>query len=74
MPSILAFINIKFLTPMVSVMFMSLATLICLSIRDTYVLINMGVLAEYIFITLAVLGLLYLRKSQPDLPRPIRVI
>jgi amino acid transporter len=33
----------------------------------------MGVLAEYIFITLAVLGLLYLRKSQPDLPRPIKV-
>lgn len=33
----------------------------------------MGVLAEYIFITLAVLGLLYLRKSQPDLERPIRV-
>ncbi len=73
MPSMLAFINIKFLTPMVSVIFMSLATLICLSIKDTYVLINMGVLAEYIFITLAVIGLLYLRKKKPDLPRPIKV-
>ncbi len=73
MPSVLAFINIKFLTPMVSVMFMSLATLICLTIKNTYVLINMGVLAEYIFITLAVIGLMYLRKSQPDLPRPIKI-
>lgn len=73
MPAMLAFINIKFLTPMVSVMFMSIATLICLNIKNTYVLINMGVLAEYIYITSAVLGLLYLRKTHPDLPRPIRV-
>lgn len=73
MPTILAFINIKFLTPMVSVIFMSVATLICLNIKNTYVLINMGVLAEYIFITGAVCGLLYLRKSQPDISRPIKV-
>lgn len=33
----------------------------------------MGVLAEYIFITLAVAGLMYLRKTQPDLKRPIKV-
>lgn len=73
MPSVLAFINIKFLTPMVSVIFMSMATLICLNIKNTYVLINMGVLAEYIFITMAVAGLLYLRKTQPNRDRPIRV-
>ena len=33
----------------------------------------MGVLAEYIFITMAVAGLLYLRKTQPNRDRPIRV-
>jgi amino acid transporter len=74
MPAVLAFINIKFLTPMVSIMFMSVATLICLNISDIYLLINMATLAEYLFITLAVVGLLYLRKSRPDLPRPIKVI
>jgi len=73
MPSMLAFINIKFLTPMVSVIFMSLATITCLLFQDTFVLINLGVLAEYLFIALSIAGLLWLRKKRPDLPRPIRV-
>lgn len=47
--------------------------MICLMVEDTYTLINMGVLAEYIFITGAVLGLMYLRKTHPDLERPIKV-
>lgn len=73
MPTILAFINIKFLTPIVSVIFMSVATLICLLFQDTFVLLRMGVLAEYLFIALSVAGLLYLRKIQPRTPRPIKV-
>ncbi|CAF1019586.1 unnamed protein product [Brachionus calyciflorus] len=73
MPSMLAFINIKYFTPMVAVMFMSFATLICCVFQDTFVLMNMGVLAEYLFIALSVGGLLRLRKTQPDLPRPIKV-
>lgn len=73
MPTILAFINIKFLTPIVSVTFMSVATLICLLFQDTFVLLRIGVLAEYLFIALSVAGLLYLRKKQPNLPRPIKV-
>ena len=97
MPSILAFINITFLTPMVSVLFMviflkkkisqfiqrqfqlcfnfkSAATLvIILLVQDPMILINIGVLAEYLFIALSVAGLLWLRKIQPLRPRPIRV-
>lgn len=73
MPTILAFINIKFLTPIVSVIFMSAATLVCLLFQDTFVLLRMGVLAEYLFIALSVAGLLYLRKIQPNTPRPIKV-
>ena len=73
MPTILAFINIKFLTPIVSVIFMSVATLICLLFQDTFVLLRIGVLAEYLFIALSVGGLLYLRRIQPDTPRPIKV-
>ena len=47
--------------------------MLCLFIQDTFVLMNMGVLAEYLFIALSVGGLLYLRKIKPDLPRPIKV-
>lgn len=36
-------------------------------------LLNLGVLAEYLCIALSVGGLLWLRKKQPDLPRPIKV-
>lgn len=73
MPTMLAFINIQYFTPMVSVMFMSLATLVCLLFQDTFVLMNLGVLAEYLFIAISVAGLLWLRRVRPDLPRPIKV-
>jgi len=73
MPSVLALINIKFLTPMTSVIFMSVATLICLFINNTILLIKMSSLAEYLFIALSVAGLLWLRRSQPKRDRPIKV-
>lgn len=73
MPTLLAFINIKFLTPMTSIIFMALASLVCLIIEDTFVLLKLAMLAEYIFIGGTVVGLLYLRRSQPKLERPIKV-
>ena len=42
--------------------------------QDPMVLINIGVLAEYLFIALSVAGLLWLRKIQPLRERPIKVI
>lgn len=73
MPVMLAFINVKYLTPMISVIFMSIATLICLFIQDTFVLINLGVLAEYLFVAFSIIGLFWLRKVKPNEPRPIKV-
>ena len=43
-------------------------------IKDTFVLLKLAMLAEYIFIGGTVAGLLYLRRSKPDMPRPIKVI
>jgi amino acid transporter len=73
MPSILAFINIRFRTPIVSVIFMSGASLICLLVPYTFVLLRINVLGQYLFMLQSVLGLLYLRKTQPKAPRPIKV-
>jgi hypothetical protein len=42
-------------------------------IDDIQVLIEIGVLSEYLFVALSIAGLLYLRKARPNAPRPIRV-
>ena len=73
MPFVLAFINLKFLTPITSIIFMGFASLICLFIEDTFVLLKLTMLSEYIFIGGTVAGLLYLRKIQPKTERPIKV-
>ncbi|CAF1036527.1 unnamed protein product [Brachionus calyciflorus] len=73
MPSLLALINIKFLTPITSILFMGLASLLCLVIEDTFVLLKLTMLSEYIFIGGTVVGLLWLRRVKPDILRPIKV-
>jgi amino acid transporter len=74
MPFVLAFIHIKFLTPITSILFMGFASLICLFIKDTFVLLKLTMLSEYIFIGGTVAGLLYLRRKDPKRERPIKVI
>lgn len=73
MPTVLALINIKFLTPITSILFMALLSLICIFIEDVFLLINMTMLSEYIFIGSTIAGLLWLRKVRPDASRPIKV-
>ena len=73
MPTLLAFINIKFLTPITSIIFMALSSLICLAIEDTFVLLKLATLSEYLFIGGTIGGLLYLRKTHPHMLRPIKV-
>ena len=48
-------------------------SLICIFIEDVFLLINMTMLSEYIFIGSTISGLLWLRKSHPDASRPIKV-
>ena len=95
MPSFLALLNVKYLTPMTSIIFLvsfgkplarwpfvlsahlvlfqSLLSLLCCLVKDAAILLKFTVLAEYIFITLTVIGLLWLRKTKPQLLRPIKV-
>ncbi|RNA43418.1 Y+L amino acid transporter 2 [Brachionus plicatilis] len=73
MPLFLAFINIKFLTPITSILFMAFSSLIFLIFDDIEFLVKISMLSEYIFIGSTVGGLLWLRKTQPKVFRPIRV-
>lgn len=51
-----------------------LASLVCLLIEDIFVLLKITMMAEYIFIGGTVAGLLWLRKKNPYIERPIKVM
>ncbi|XP_072751675.1 Y+L amino acid transporter 2 [Anoplolepis gracilipes] len=73
LPTAIALINVRNLTPMPSLIFLCLISLILLIIKDVYVLINYVSFVEALFTTFSVSGLLWLRYKKPDLHRPIKV-
>lgn len=73
MPSVLALVNIKFRTPITSISFITVLSLLCLYFDDIYVLLELTILTENVFIGSTVIGLLYLRKKCPGKIRPIKV-
>ncbi|KAK0051408.1 Y+L amino acid transporter 2-like isoform X3 [Biomphalaria pfeifferi] len=73
LPGFLATINMKHFTPLPSLLFGCVTSLIMLSSNDIYVLINYASFVETLFIGMSVSGLLILRVTRPDLERPIRV-
>lgn len=73
LPAAISLINIHCLTPIPSLIFMCVLTLILLFIRDVYVLINYVSFVEALFTFMSVAGLLWLRYKQPSVLRPIKV-
>ncbi|CAH1779995.1 unnamed protein product [Owenia fusiformis] len=73
LPESLALINVKHYTPLPSLVFVCLMSLVMLCTSDVYVLINYTSFVESAFIGISIAGLLYLRWKQPDTFRPIRV-
>ncbi|GIY30001.1 large neutral amino acids transporter small subunit 1 [Caerostris darwini] len=73
LPNFLSMINLNYLTPAPSLIFLCLLSLAYLSTTEVYVLINYTAFVEALFVTFSVAGLLWLRYKQPDLHRPIRV-
>lgn len=73
LPKAIALIDVKRLTPVPSLIFMCIITLVLLVIQDVYVLINYVSFVEAVFTTISVTGLLWMRYKKPDLHRPIKV-
>ncbi|XP_058825570.1 Y+L amino acid transporter 2 [Topomyia yanbarensis] len=73
MPEILSHINVKRLTPMPSLVFLCILSLLYLFISDVYVLITYSSIVESFFIMLSVSAVLYFRYTRPDINRPIKV-
>ncbi|CAH0554028.1 unnamed protein product [Brassicogethes aeneus] len=72
-PSFLSHLNIKKNTPVPSLFFLNGLSLLMLCTSDIHLLIEYCTIVESAFVMLSVAGLLYLRYTQPDLPRPIKV-
>jgi len=72
-PDFLSLVTMKQNTPTPSLIFLGALSLVYLSTSDVYRLIDYAAFVESMFILVTILGLLYLRYTQPDMPRPIRV-
>ncbi|XP_075214052.1 L-type amino acid transporter minidiscs [Lycorma delicatula] len=73
LPKAIALINVETFTPVPSLIFLCVVTVVMLFIEDIYMLINYVSFVEALFTLLSVSGLLLLRFTQPDTKRPIKV-
>lgn len=72
LPDLLALVNINYLTPIPAILCVGILSLIML-VGDVIDLLNYAAFVEAASQTMCVAGLLYLRYSQPNLERPIKV-
>ena len=73
LPRSLAMINLKYFTPIPSLVFLGILSLLYLTTTQIYVLINYTAFIESLAVAASVGALLWLRYSQPNLHRPIKV-
>ncbi|XP_008577039.1 PREDICTED: cystine/glutamate transporter, partial [Galeopterus variegatus] len=73
LPEILSMIHIRKHTPLPAVIVLHPLTMIMLFSGDLYSLLNFLSFARWLFIGLAVAGLIYLRYKCPDMHRPFKV-
>ncbi|XP_011188010.1 Y+L amino acid transporter 2 [Zeugodacus cucurbitae] len=73
MPAILSNISVKQFTPVPSLVFLCILSIIMLVVSDVYVLITYSSIVESFFIMLSVSAVLYFRYTRPDMERPIKV-
>ncbi|KAM4621381.1 cystine/glutamate transporter [Polymixia lowei] len=73
LPDVLSMIHVRKHTPLAAVIVLYPMTMLQLFVGDIYSLLNFMSFLRWLFIGVAVLGLIYLRYTQPELPRPFKV-
>ncbi|KAL1778050.1 cystine/glutamate transporter, partial [Sigmodon hispidus] len=73
LPEILSMIHVHKHTPLPAVLVLHPLTMIMLFSGDLYSLLNFLSFARWLFMGLAVAGLIYLRYKRPDMHRPFKV-
>ncbi|GFO43343.1 Y+l amino acid transporter 2 [Plakobranchus ocellatus] len=72
LPGLMAMININKHTPMPAILFTGGMSLLMLTSDDIYSLINYLSFAQWLSVGASIAGMVYLRFTQPNLPRPIK--
>ncbi|CAM4615483.1 hypothetical protein PO909_007016 [Leuciscus waleckii] len=73
LPEVLSMIHIRRHTPLPAVIVLYPITLLILFLGDIYSLLNFMSFLRWFFIGVAVVGLIYMRFTRPDMPRPFKV-
>uniref|UniRef100_A0A8C8DMF0 Cystine/glutamate transporter n=1 Tax=Oryzias sinensis TaxID=183150 RepID=A0A8C8DMF0_9TELE len=73
LPEVLSMIHVRRHTPLAAVLILYPMTVIQVFVGDIYSLLNFMSFLRWLFIGVVVLGLIYLRYTKPDLPRPFKV-
>lgn len=66
-------INVNYLTPMPSLIFLGILSIGMIFVSDIYILINYLAFTECSVVAMSVLSLVKLRLTRPELKRPIKV-
>ncbi|KAM4554518.1 cystine/glutamate transporter [Odontesthes bonariensis] len=73
LPEVLSMIHVRRHTPLAAVLILYPMTMLQLFVGDIHSLLNFMSFMRWLFIGVVVLGLIYLRYTKPDLPRPFKV-
>lgn len=73
LPEVLSMIHVRRHTPLAAVIILYPMTLLQLFVGDIYSLLTFMSFLRWLFIGVAVLGLIYLRYTRPEMPRPFKV-
>ncbi|KAG7328813.1 hypothetical protein KOW79_006987 [Hemibagrus wyckioides] len=73
LPEVLSMVHVRRHTPVAAVIVLYPLTMLLLFVGDLYSLLNFMSFLRWLFIGLAVVGLIYMRYTRPEMPRPFKV-